>query len=157
MAEEKRQIPTYTLGDTIRVELDVSDESGVAQVIALFRMPPNPTINYVYLKAAADGKDKTKVVMEKEVSADVAPGEYSCDWVQLEDGRGNKALITGLTEMRFRVEGIPGDHEGPTLNDWQVIWPGSLRSEEEEAPGRKPPVIQEEPPQDQDPQGSHNS
>jgi hypothetical protein len=117
MAEETKQIPTYGLGDTIRIELDVSDPSGVTDVWLRFSIATDVT-RKIDLRANAQGVTDTTVVLEQEVTERLAPGEYKCQFLSLTDRLGNQTLISSPA-MHFRVEGVPGDHEGPELKDWR--------------------------------------
>lgn len=119
MAEETTQLPTYKLGDTIRIELEVSDESGVGTVAARFNWTLNPTKSVV-LEANGGGKTEITLTLEMEVTEDMSPGEYECVWVSLKDVHGNQTL-RNKPGIRFRIEGVPGDHEGPKLDGWQLL------------------------------------
>lgn len=116
MAETTKQNPVYGFRDTVRIELDVSDSSGVAEAAA--RFTATDSSSSIYLKVDAEGATDTTVALEQEVNDTLAPGEYRCDYVQLTDLRGNQTLIV-KPDIGFRVEGVPGDHEGPRLKGWR--------------------------------------
>jgi hypothetical protein len=46
------------------------------------------------------------------------PGEYRCEGVTVYDTHLNRKTFS--PDIRFRVENIPGDHEGPELLGWRV-------------------------------------
>ncbi len=116
MAEETKQVPVYRFRDTVRIELDVSDPSGVAEVGA--RFTNTDVSRSIFLRVNAEGATDATVALEQEVNDVLAPGEYRCEYVQLTDLRGNQTLIV-RPDMGFRIEGVPGDHEGPRLKDWR--------------------------------------
>ena len=60
------------------------------------------------------------MILERAVTDDIAPGEYVCGYLDLQDIRGNQTVISS-TDIRFRIEDIPGDHEGPELEHWRVL------------------------------------
>lgn len=119
MSEETKQLPVYRFRDTIRIELDVSDSSGVAEVSARFTTTTSDSNRRsIYLRVDAEGATDATVVLEQEVNDTLPPGEYRCEYVQLVDLRGNQSLIL-RPDIGFCVEGVPGDHEGPRLKDWR--------------------------------------
>lgn len=122
MAGETKQIPTYRFRDTVRIALDVSDRSGVAEVAARFTTTDGS--RSIYLRADAGGTTDATVVLEQEVTDALAPGEYRCDYVQLTDLRNNQTLIV-RPDIGFLVEDVPGDHEGPRLRDWRYVTGGA--------------------------------
>ncbi len=127
MAERTEQLPRYTLGDKIRIELEVSDESGVGEVEALFTNEQESGKQIIF-PGDGGGETNAVVVLEREVIEGMAPGLYQCFYVSLTDNLGNKR-ITRPDEMRFCIADIPGDHEGPRLKTWRII-PEGIPSEE---------------------------
>lgn len=119
MTEDTEHIPTYKLGDTIRVELELTDDSGVGEVAARFNWPSDPT-KKILLRGNGQGETTTRVVLQEQVTEDIAPGDYDCVWVSLRDVRENQRIIN-RPGIRLRIEGVPGDHEGPELKDWRVL------------------------------------
>src|ERR687898_559061 len=75
---------TFSLGDTIRVELDLREES--------------------------EGEREVTMVLSQEVTNEMPPGEYRCEGVTVYDVHLNRK--TFHPDIRFRVVNIPGDHEG---------------------------------------------
>lgn len=128
MAEAARHLPTYTLGEKINLELEASDKSGVDEVAVVFRNEQE-TGKQITLQGSGNGQTEAVVVLEKEVTGDMAPGQYQCFYIALTDVVGNRRTI-GADNLRFRIEGVPGDHEGPRLHKWQLISPEGVPSEE---------------------------
>ncbi len=116
MTEETKQVPTYRLGDTIKIVLDVSDRSGVEEVRANFVLITDVTRDFT-LHAEAQGQHNASLVLEVEVTENMAPGEYYCQYVALYDTKGNKSLVS-RPGIELYIEDIPGDHEGPKLESW---------------------------------------
>lgn len=140
MAEKTKQIPTYRFRDTVRIELDVSDRSGVAEVGARFTTADGS--RSIYLRADAEGATEATVAIEQEVTDALAPGEYRCEYVQLTDLRGNNTLVV-RPDIGFRVEDVPGDHEGPQLRDWRYVTRGDPPSEAFGRPDAKRELVDE--------------
>jgi len=110
------QMQTYSVGETIRVELDFRDESGVLTVNAVFYEIKSGH----GFSMRGEGGDRTEVtvVLTEEVTDKTLPGEYRCQDVTVYDTQHNYRTFT--PDIRFRVEDAPGDHEGPELVGWRV-------------------------------------
>ena len=107
---------TYSLGDTIRVELDLQDPSGVHTVAASFYETESERA--FLMRGEGEGKTEVTVVLTEEVTDETLPGEYRCKEVTLYDTHSNRSTFT--PDIRFRIENVPGDHEGPKLVGWRV-------------------------------------
>jgi hypothetical protein len=107
---------TFSLGDTIRVELDLRDESGVSTVSAAF-YELNSGVGFM-MRGESEGENEVTVALLQEVTNEIAPGEYRCEGVTVYDVHLNRK--TFHPDIRFRVVNIPGDHEGPELFGWRV-------------------------------------
>jgi hypothetical protein len=107
---------TYSLGDTIRLELDLRDESGVLTVSATFY--DTESGHGFSMRGEGEGRVEVTVVLTEEVTEKTLPGEYRCKDVTVYDTHYNYRTLT--PDIRFRVENVPGDHEGPELVGWRV-------------------------------------
>jgi len=107
---------TFSLGDTIRVELDLRDESGVSTVSATF-YELNSREGFM-MRGECGGEPEVTVVLSQEVIEKMLPGEYRCEEVTVYDTRHNRKTFS--PDIRFRIENIPGDHEGPELFGWRL-------------------------------------
>lgn len=126
MAEETKRTPTYRPGDSIRIVLDVSDESGVSEVHANFTLRGDRR-GEVDLYGDGAGKTQTTVVLETRINELMVPGEYYCFSITLDDLKGNRRFVSS-PGLEFRIEGILGDREGPLLRYW--IFPRDGLTEE---------------------------
>jgi hypothetical protein len=102
---------TFSLGDTIRVELDLRDESGVSTVSAAF-YELNAGKGFM-MRGESEGEREVTMVLTQEVTNEIPPGEYRCEGVTVYDVHLNRK--TFHPDIRFRVVNIPGDHEGSEL------------------------------------------
>ena len=107
---------TFSLGDTIRVELDLRDESGVSTVSATFYELTSG--EGFMMRGESEGEPEVTVALSQEVTNEILPGEYLCEGVTVYDTHLNRKTFS--PDIRFRVENIPGDHEGPELLGWRV-------------------------------------
>jgi hypothetical protein len=107
---------TFSLGDTIRVELDLRDESGVSTVSAAF-YELNSGVGFM-MRGESEGEHEVTVALLQEVTNEMPPGEYRCDGVTVYDTHLNRKTVH--PDIRFRIVNIPGDHEGPELFGWRV-------------------------------------
>jgi len=121
-------IPTFYHGDTIRVELSLYDESGVAHVVGVFAHTKpgrfshrDPASRYedIWLHGEGQGKIKAEVAITGRVDERTATGEYVCRYVQAHDTQGNYMMFRPDPEIRFRVDNDPYDREGPELGEWR--------------------------------------
>ena len=107
---------TYTVGETIRLELDLRDESGVLTVSATFY--ETNSAHAFTMRGEGEGRTEATVVLMEEVTNNTFPGECRCKDVTVYDIHYNHR--TFAPDIRFRVENVPGDHEGPELVGWRV-------------------------------------
>ena len=113
---EGNEMETFSLGDTIRVELDLRDESGVSTVSAVFYELTSG--KGFMMRGESDGEREVTVALAQKVTNEILPGEYRCEGVTVYDVHLNRKIFH--PDIRFRVENIPGDHEGPELFGWRV-------------------------------------
>lgn len=107
---------TYTLGGTVRVELDLWDQSGVLTVSATFYETESG--HGFSMHGEVDGRTEVTVVLTQEATDKTLPGEYRCKNVTVYDTHYNHK--TFAPDTRFRIENVSGDHEGPELVGWRV-------------------------------------
>ena len=108
---QTERMQTYTLGETVRVELDLRDESGVLTVSATFYETESG--RGFSMRGEGEGRTEVTVVLTQEVTDKTLPGEYRCKNVTVYDTHYNHK--TFAPNIRFRIENFPGDHEGPEL------------------------------------------
>ena len=108
---------TFSLGDTIRVELDLRDESGVSTVSATFYELTSG--EGFMMRGESEGELEVTMALSQEVTKEMRPGEYRCESVTVYDIHSNRKTFS--PDIRFRVENLPpGDHEGPELLGWRI-------------------------------------
>lgn len=113
---------TYTLGDMLRIEISLRDKTGIGYIAAVFNgcvTHARPSGGTIVLVGDGGGRTETKVELGTQITHQTTPGEYRCEYIQVQDTLGNHILHQ--PDIRFRVESIPGDHEGPELLDWRFV------------------------------------
>jgi hypothetical protein len=115
---QTHDVPTYRPGDTIRLELELTDSNGVLEVGARFRVASSESVRSIYRSVKLDGETNAVAVIELELDENSPPGEYVCEYIALTDRLGNTSLIVS-PGIEFRVEGVAGDRQGPELAGWR--------------------------------------
>lgn len=119
MIETKtHDVPIYKPGDTVRIELEVTDSSGVSEVGARFRVAGGKSAKSIYRSVKLEGETDALAVIELEVDDSLPSGKYACEYIALTDLLGNTALVVS-PGIEFRVEGVAGDQRGPELAGWR--------------------------------------
>ena len=106
----------FSPGDTIRVELDLRDQSGVSTVSATFSELTSG--QGFMMRGDSQGEPEVTLTLSKEVTNEILPGEYRCENVTVYDTHLNRKTFS--PDIRFRVEYTPGDYEGPELLGWRI-------------------------------------
>ena|ERR1700730_1330883 len=110
---------TYTLGETIRLEIKLRDQTGIGHVAAVFNgcsTRKRPTGRTIALEGDGEGQTEVSIELTAEITNRTVPGEYTCQYIEVNDTLGNYSLHDA--DISFRIENVPGDHEGPELIDW---------------------------------------
>lgn len=110
-------VPVFEYGDNIRIELRVSDSSGVSKVETRFRNESEESVESIYRSTQLQGETEALAVIELQIDGQIPPGSYVCEYIALTDKLGNKSLISA-PGIEFRVEGDVEDHQGPELLEW---------------------------------------
>ena len=111
---------TYRLGDSLSLEVKLRDKSGIGYVAALFNRcntGAHPASGVILLVGNGAGQTEANVELATQITNQSTPGEYICEYLQVQDSLGNHMFH--YPDIRFRIEDVPGDHEGPELLDWR--------------------------------------
>lgn len=107
---------TYTVGDTITLELGLRDSSGVSRVEALFRA--NASGRVISMHGDGGGEKEATVKLQAKITEEVFPDKYRCQFVDAYNTRGGKD--TYYPDVRFRVQMFPAEGGGPELVKWRL-------------------------------------
>lgn len=116
-SHKEQALKTYSPQHPIRIELELYDESGVDSVGAIFERVDAPQ-TFIRMHVDAKGRRAPVLILLHEVTSKVAPGEYRCRHIHVQDVRGNTKNLT--PDIRFRVENVTGDYEPPELRRWRM-------------------------------------
>ena len=104
---------TYKLGDRIRFEIELTDESGVGRVTAVFRGEAPYAV--IQMHGHGEGAKTATVELTAFVTDATLPGGYSLQDLTASDSLGNHRHLPIPAGLEFRVENEWGDYEGPEL------------------------------------------
>ena len=123
MSANRPEPETYTMDDTIRVPLRLSDEDGVAHVRAIFRRmrrsgnlgPRGLDLDdTLELRGNGNGRKKATVEATLKVRDEHEPGDYLCVAIQAYDAQGNMVMIKNPKPTKvFRIVSLrnKNDHK----------------------------------------------
>src|ERR1700738_2763240 len=112
------EMRTYPIGDTMRIEISLRDKTGIGYIAAIFNgcvTYTRPSGGTIVLVGDGGNRTEANVELKTQITNQTTPGEYRCEYIQVQDTLGNHILH--YPDIRFRIEDIPGDHEGPELFD----------------------------------------
>lgn len=106
MVDEERAIRRYKPGDVVSIALDLSDDGGINEVVAMFTREgaSGPAIT---LRGHGDGAVEAQVTLHTRLRSRVVPGSYRCKYIEVRDLGGNPYRIHPDDDIRIHV--IPVD------------------------------------------------
>jgi len=107
--------PVYRPGDTIVLELNLRDESGVGFVQVSFENERS-TSTTIDFEGNGNGREQVTVALTSVVPERIESGEYRPYFIETEDGLGNSRTHE-LPDLVFRIEAPSGDFEGSEITD----------------------------------------
>ena len=104
---------TYSIDDTIRVLIELTDDDGVGPVRAIFRrlrhageLGPRGLDPENSLELRGNGQNQTHATVETtlKVADEHEPGDYLCVAIQVDDANGNMVMIDNPVPSRvFKI------------------------------------------------------
>lgn len=110
----------YSVGDTVTIAFELTDESGVGQVAASF-MPEGGQGEGILLRGNGEGAKRATVQCRGEVQEVHSPGKYSLHYLQASDIVGNTRMLNPQPWPEFYVNPHLGDSEGPRYQAWAFL------------------------------------
>ncbi len=111
------EIPTYRPRDTVTLELDLRDESGVGSVDVICT---NERGNHrILFRGNGEGQQQVSLTLTYEVPEHIQSAEYSVTYVEARDTLGN-SVVHQRSDIKFRIEAPEGDFKGPDLMNAQL-------------------------------------
>jgi hypothetical protein len=107
---------SYSAGQRIIIGIELYDDSGIYDVTGLFVHSDNPNAA-VTLSGYGGGAQQATVYLQNVVVTNTPPGQYVCEYIQAQDGRGNRSMLH--PDIAFYVDqSAPVEDQGPELKGW---------------------------------------
>ena len=107
----------YSAGKRISVGVDLQDDSGIYDVKAMFVNSDNPKA-VIMLPGYGGGAQRATVYLQNVVTTNTLPGQYVCEYIQAQDGRGNYSMLHPDISFYVDQQSASIDDEGPELQGW---------------------------------------
>ena len=107
----------YSAGERIALGVELHDDSGIYGVSGLFVHSEDPKV-HITLPGYGGGAQDATVYLQNVITTNTLPGQYVCEYIQAQDGRGNYSVLS--PELSFYVEqqATLVDDQGPELQGW---------------------------------------
>jgi hypothetical protein len=102
--------PRFSPGDTISIDMEFQNESGVEDVYAFF-VNAEDLKNTVGLYGNGAGSNRLNISMRAQTAAAPTPGEYLCQYIHVGDIHGNYAVSYPDRKICFWVDGSGKSYE----------------------------------------------
>lgn len=124
-AQGRRELHTYENGDTVRLPIEVRDDTGVGHIFALYTRLNDPALpnswdsdNMISLQGNGEGQTSGEIELSGQV-ANQQPGVYALNQLEMRDIRDNRQIQRNVMDApRFRVRRGPGDIQAPEIVRW---------------------------------------
>ncbi len=107
----------YSAGERIVVSIELHDDSGIYDVTGLFVHSDNPNA-VITLPGYGGGAQRTTVYLQNVVTTNTPPGQYVCEYIQAQDGKGNRSTLHPDITFYVDQQTTPVDDQGPELKGW---------------------------------------
>src|SRR5918998_3394762 len=125
MTERQDHQPRYSPGERITLGLELEDENGVYDVTARFIHSEDPK-GHMTLPGYGEGAQSATVCIQNVVTTNTLPGQYVCEYIQAENGKGNYSVLH--PDLTFYVEhqSASTDGQGPQLKGCSFLPQGAV-------------------------------
>lgn len=107
---EVQTLQRFSPSDTISIDMEFQNESGVDDVYAFF-VNADDLKNTVGLYGNGGGSARLRISLRARAATTLAPGEYLCQYIHVSDVHGNYAVSSPDRKICFRVDGSGGAYE----------------------------------------------
>lgn len=101
---------TFTPGQTIYIDVELNDPSGIQQVTVMFRMDANTVV-----EMSAQNVQSGKTTLTHSVTNESPPGTYRLSAFYATNLKGNRSDYTDISDTEFLIENEPVSTQGPRL------------------------------------------
>ena len=120
MTETRNHQQRYSPGERITLSIELEDDNGIYDVTARFVHSDNPKV-HITLPGYGEGAQSATVCIQNVVTTNTLPGQYVCEYIQAQDGKGNYSVL--YPEISFYVDQqtTSVDDQGPQLKGWSFL------------------------------------
>jgi hypothetical protein len=94
----------FSPSDTISIDMEFQNESGVDRVYASF-VNAEDLKNTIGLYGDGGGSTRIRISLQAPMTSDPVPGEYLCQYIHVSDVHGNYAISYPDRKICFWVDG----------------------------------------------------
>ncbi len=107
----------FSAGERILIGLELHDDSGIYDVTGLFVHSDDPNA-VITLPGYGGGAQQATVYVQNFVTTNTPPGQYVCEYIQAQDGKGNYSILH--PDITFYVDQQTAlvDDQGADLEGW---------------------------------------
>lgn len=107
----------YSAGERVLIGIELRDDSGIYDVTAFFVHSDDPNA-VITLPGYGGGARQATVYIQNFVTTNTPPGQYVCEYVQAQDGRGNYSTLHPDISFYVDQQSAPVDDQGPEMGGW---------------------------------------
>jgi hypothetical protein len=107
----------YSPGQRITLGIELYDDNGIFDVKGRFVHADNPRV-HITLAGYGGGAQSATVYIQNVVTTNTLPGQYVCEYIQAEDGKGNYSTLHPDITFYVDQQPTPVDGQGPQLEGW---------------------------------------
>src|SRR5215212_6613127 len=109
--------PRYSAGERISIGIELHDDRGIYDVTGFFVNSDNPNA-VITLPGYGGGAQRATVYVQNVVVTNTPPGQYVCEYIQAQDGKGNYSTLRPDITFYVDQHSAPVDDQGPELEGW---------------------------------------
>ncbi|MDQ3834942.1 MAG: hypothetical protein M3315_15255 [Actinomycetota bacterium] len=125
MTEGRDHHQRYSPGERITLNIELEDENGIYDVTGRFVHSDDPKA-HITLPGYGEGAQNAKVCIQNVVTANTLPGQYVCEYIQAQDGKGNYSVLRPDITFYVEHQSAPVDDQGPQLKGWSFLPQGAI-------------------------------
>jgi hypothetical protein len=115
----------YSPGERITIGIELYDDNGIFYVAGRFAHADYPKV-HITLVGYGGGKRHTTVYIQNVVVTNTLPGQYVCEYVEAQDGRGNCSVLHPNITFYVEQQSALVDDQGPQLKGWCFLPQGAI-------------------------------
>ena len=125
MTEGRDYHQRYSPGERITLNIGLEDENGIYDVTGRFIHSDNPKV-HMTLPGYGEGAQSATVCIQNVVTTNMLPGQYVCEYIQAQDGKGNYSVLHPDITFYVDQQSASVDDQGPQLKGWSFLAQGAI-------------------------------